>query len=1591
MNLAKKITQILSLILLIALASSCDKQCFTNEEFDVNSVVIDSYPTADGITGDYDAVTGGQVAAWHDTGLKSNGDMFLIRVSGGWTPWGGGTYGDLNQSDLDALPVCKTCAKKDDTNPNCICYAEESSVAEFGQTCDPEEFQEVDGVTTDIKQQENPNLCSCTKDPKYGTTLDYGVYHFPLNYYTKDETLKIADLQTTCKFNRGMGAYIALFGASGVRDPIRAYHLFTDDFDLKGKSTKVCDINLNSDGECRDSSGKDRTSYVFRSADDRIFMKDDREGNNGNNTNTSDDIYHGPNEVVKLKIYDSYYNDNYGQYNVDILRGVGDSGDISSVGILEFVVRLIEDTLLGNIKSKDTYTQIDGEEVKTTTHEREGGIIEFMYKSIVQDSNFALILQITLILYITFFGLAVLMGIAEISKKELMTRLVKICLVIFFTNENSWKFYNDIIVAFFYDSMNYVVSMFMSLSDYALSQGMDTSAILIAQMDRSVDVSSATRFSYIDNTIKMMLSKAFAGKVFSLIFSDFFGLIYVYLIYRLIVYNFIKVMIHAAMQYVVKMMEIIFVLCLGPIFITFSLFAQTNQMFKNWLSYLGARALEIILLFAVLYNFVMLIDVSIRTLLDYSACVEPLSFGGADALGLGGLFSINILKASGIADRSLIVWLTLIFKIAALVFITKLFIDQIQTVAGYLISIGGVANKNSANEGFGQDGADMAASLGLGNPLRGKDKDGIAGNKLLGGLAGLDSIKKDALNLYSGGKFLGGLVSRASDASGLSGALSKAGDLGGANPLKIGRQAGRNSLFDAAIKKAEEKAAAKGLDKMNSAAFVREAVMNKYAPESISKTAAFFGADAQRAGARVDQNFISQIAQDLKSKGLAGKDLENSLRAQAQIYATTVHSKDKAAAADMLKSLDPFIKTASKLPGKEAAKAFANNPDGQNKYLQHLQNKEFQRHNKIATQQQKNDELSQNKFNSLSDFGKYLGNMPDRAGSLVSRGVDGIDRIFGSNPEERNPEAARQTFLRNLKNEERTGWNKAAVLNPLNRSNALDRLNPFSTLNQRTNKAQEDLLRKNLAQGQTSKAPHLRNSASAAEKKAHAASLKKFDEIADRKRIFMQERLRNLATKDLAKEVSRIKKLEAKGKISEANKAKADLLTKAHDSIRMNPSNKSSFQNDGRTIFEKASRLSYLQKQFGIKGEDPTLILSKALRKTAEENTQDLARRLKSGEKISSLANEIADAKSLRSGLFTNAASDQEFAKLAATLGSTLDEIAKNQTNGLKGLTQQGSLVDSANPLKSLKEELKDPLIDRTTQENSYIKSIESNRINLDQKDIQQNSESLDQAISDAQKTEKLAIEKDAASQSKKDSQELFSTLKNVASLKLEQKNEVDETKKEALSAKILEAQKALQEKFESNLQSSIERNEQVKKDIDALGKIVTAFENKNTPEAQVAAKNLQEAINKLTTENSPTALAEFGLAIQEAAAAKSDTVIPGLTMSDLGLKPIDLGLTAPDLGLKASNFLLGVPEETSGLISEAQKKELSMHKNQVNGQLKLNNMNLKIKQFELEQLKGSKGDAAQIAKLESEITNLTKEVHNLETEETKIEAALKT
>lgn len=886
--------KILLLVLILFSISSCEPGCVEADEFDIEQTIVNARPTSDGIIGKYSSKTGGQVANWHDTGLRSNGDPIKIIIGGAWSAWEQvGSAKSLNETD-----ECKICLRKEGVN-NCICYNGQTPEVEKGTDGksvktpngkEPDCTKDPENLFDTKVDQSNPEYCTCI-NPGYkivstDTAINRFYYIIALDYQDKNGSPKIPDKQQVCKYDKGMGLYIGLFGTTGVLSPSRAYHLYSIE--------KICDIKRNVSGECMGDDKIDRTKYLYRPPNDRIFMKDDLAGNDGKDTNPSDDQYHKAKEKIKVIIYDRYYDDNFGYYTLNFISGVQRAKDR---GLLEYIVGSVEDVLMGQIN--------------TDSNRREGGVIEFIYKALVQDSTIILIIRLCLILYIAIFGIGILAGVVEISKKEIMNRIMKVSLVIFFTTGTSWYWYDQIVVGFFKDSMDSIISMFMGLGEKIY--GDDTSMVKISQMLREESASNATRFSYVDLVMKKLFSMAVTKKIWGLFFSSLFGLLYIVVIYFLIGY-FVYISATAALIYISAMLKLVFIIALGPIFILSSLFNQTSVMFKKWLSFLGARSLEIILLFITFYLFLMLIDKGFTDLLSFRSCADKLVIG---------FFSIDTLKAE--IDRSFVGWIVAFINLGLLIFLLQTIMSKIAGVSNSLLSISGTASR-SGSTAFSDSNS---SATGIANT--------IMGEALSNGLSALK-------NGLSGAGSVAGFVARI---TGAGKALEAIADV---VPFNGPRGLIRNSIIDKSIKHATVSGKNQGFSGAALEQHVRNAVTGDLAKKGLENSTKFgmLGINQKSIESRLDQKFVQEpLRKFIKSetaklkqegKPLFGKEMTDEIKNRARDWAgKNLH--DKSSIEDHLRNMKGFMKEQGTYNADEAVKKFSGNPEHRNKYLEHLEGK----------------------------------------------------------------------------------------------------------------------------------------------------------------------------------------------------------------------------------------------------------------------------------------------------------------------------------------------------------------------------------------------------------------------------------------------------------------------------------------------------------------------------------------------------------------------------------------------------------------------------------------------------------------------------
>lgn len=267
-----------------------------------------------------------------------------------------------------------------------------------------------------------------------------------------------------------------------------------------------------------------------------------------------------------FKIIDKFYDDNSGQYRLVIKSGVSDTRPDP----LQFLTDLIKGVLFG----KD-------------------GIIKKTYQQIIDTPGYRMSVSAILTLYIMFTGFSFLIGNINLTHVELIVRILKVSIVsILLSTDKAWTFFHDYLFVFFIDG----VQQILQIINEAAATGPGSQSLL-----------------------GLLISPQTLSKLFSLLFVDWLGFIYI-ILYLIALYFIFFLIFKATIIYLTALITIGMIIIMGPIFICFMLFNITRSLFENWLRQLISYALQPIILFAGIAFISMIIRTEIYSTLGFGVC-----------------------------------------------------------------------------------------------------------------------------------------------------------------------------------------------------------------------------------------------------------------------------------------------------------------------------------------------------------------------------------------------------------------------------------------------------------------------------------------------------------------------------------------------------------------------------------------------------------------------------------------------------------------------------------------------------------------------------------------------------------------------------------------------------------------------------------------------------------------------------------------------------------------------------------------------------------------------------------------------------------
>ena len=239
------------------------------------------------------------------------------------------------------------------------------------------------------------------------------------------------------------------------------------------------------------------------------------------------------------------------------------------------------------------------------------GQAERVYKLLINDIRYKAILNITLILMVTFYGVGYLMGVSEFSQSEIIARVIKIGVIYLFVGPTGWYWFDSIFVKFFKNGTDYLA--------FVMATSFDRSPELKQAVDNYHFYDKSVLFSSVDKVFGMFFSSAVQKKVSALLFASIFGWAYLIIIYWGFM-AYVYAVANAILLYLTSQVFISILFVLGPIFLITLLFNQTKEMFDKWLSQLISFSLQQIFLLTTLSFFNMMMYEVIKLSLGYRIC-----------------------------------------------------------------------------------------------------------------------------------------------------------------------------------------------------------------------------------------------------------------------------------------------------------------------------------------------------------------------------------------------------------------------------------------------------------------------------------------------------------------------------------------------------------------------------------------------------------------------------------------------------------------------------------------------------------------------------------------------------------------------------------------------------------------------------------------------------------------------------------------------------------------------------------------------------------------------------------------------------------
>jgi type IV secretion system protein VirB6 len=307
--------------------------------------------------------------------------------------------------------------------------------------------------------------------------------------------------------------------------------------------------------------------------------------------------------------FDEMYNpaNYYGDYVITFVPPVlNNTGYFKPNGPIASIVKTVYETLFG----------INGQ----------GGIVETLYRTLVEDSRLIRGVQALMTLYVAFVGLGFVMGTIEIKQQDLIYRMIKLAFVIAVISPGSWDFYyNNFFIGVIDGGIQLIALMVTG------SFGDPTGTGIVAQ-ETAIEDDPSYLFGIFDGLLSQLFGDKVWRKIGTLFFMGFAGfwmmlmIIIAILMYAIAVFK-------ASLVYMMSLVMVAVLLFVAPVMIPMVLFKFTREVFDTWWKMIISYSLQPVGLFAGIAIFNTLFAATIYATLSFTIC--PYCLVGIGFPGIG--------------------------------------------------------------------------------------------------------------------------------------------------------------------------------------------------------------------------------------------------------------------------------------------------------------------------------------------------------------------------------------------------------------------------------------------------------------------------------------------------------------------------------------------------------------------------------------------------------------------------------------------------------------------------------------------------------------------------------------------------------------------------------------------------------------------------------------------------------------------------------------------------------------------------------------------------------------------------------------------